>query len=270
MDKITRKRIKIVLISFCIVIILLGYIFYASMVYQNANQSYNIGYGSEDKAQIMNSINQLNSALKVIPWSKNLRSWKYMLYFKNGDYDKALKFAKARKDNKFISIIYESIGKPDSAKLYYRKQIDFEIKELKKQKDNYSKLTIQRQIALLYTFLGEKEVAKKYMTDLSVADQANREYLQHFDFYIENYKSGGLNDYYFGKTICMRNDSINNRFTLDSLMTVDRFVYESYSSTKFDKDKEVAIYKFREIYKTKAQKLGFKESSCEGTIFKVD
>jgi len=60
------------------------------MIFDQANQAFNEANSPSNHNKIENSILELDKALKGIPWSKNLKSWEYSLYFKNSELHKAL------------------------------------------------------------------------------------------------------------------------------------------------------------------------------------
>lgn len=270
MDKLIKKKLKFVLIGFLIALIPIGYWIYSSIVFEKANEAFNEANFSNDKIVINESIKEIDRALKIIPWSRFLKSCKYSLHYKIGDYYKALGYAKKRNDYDFISLIYESMDKPDSAKIYYHYQINVLKSALKKEDKEFRILLLGRQLALLYTFIGDSISAKKYLADLSQADYSTRKYMLKYDYYIENYISGGYSDYLYGITICMKNDSLSDKYTIDSLIDSHRFYYDNYTSEQTKGQDKKAVYEFKEIFEDKATSIGFKEIDCNERELKMN
>jgi hypothetical protein len=60
------------------------------MIFDKAGQAFNEANSPSNHNKIENSILELDKALKLISWSKNLKSWECSLYFKNTKFHKAL------------------------------------------------------------------------------------------------------------------------------------------------------------------------------------
>lgn len=264
MDKQTKKRIKIVLIGFCVLIIPISYWMYSSIVFERANQAFNEAQFSEDSEIIEKSIAEIAKALKVKPWDKILKSMISTLHLKNGDYYYALDFALKNNAYLYSGMIYEYLEKPDSAKIYYKLAVEQYKKQLNKLKEIEIKLQVERQISLIYTFIEDTLMAKKYLNDIPPEiDYQMRKMIMQYDYYIENYSKGGYKDFLYGEIICMKNDSISDSYVIDSLLEANRFYYEEYFLEKIENQKEKAIFKFKKIFQDKAQRIGFIETICE-------
>lgn len=268
MKKPANKRLKRVLIAFVIIMIPLSYIIalaYSIDLNDKAVENAIILHPN-DKIEINKSIDHINIAIKIYPWNYSFRMNKAQMLMKLNNYRGALNSAKKGTDlNKqypygleYIGMIYEYLDLPDSAKIYYSKAID-RYKQKLEHKNNNIRLT--QEIALLYTFLNDSINANKFITHLSKdTDDNTKELLKIFNFYIENYQSGGLKDFYEGETIRMIHNSINNDSIIDNLLLKNRIypntangtiVFENYDNKK--------VYRFRKIFEDKAKSIGFIE-----------
>jgi HEPN domain-containing protein len=194
-------------------------------------------------------IELINKADHCIFWRKNRSSKKAQLYFKKKDYKKALIYSKETENFLLTSLIYEISNKPDSATVFYRKKIEKLLNTIKNIDDKVLKLDAERQIALLYTFVGDSKAADKYLKPIPKDfDSRQKRMLLKYDFYIENYISGGYKDLLEGETVLFGIDSLPKYIDLDSLMNVHRFYFNESINSK---------YKIKKIFENKAIKAGF-------------
>jgi len=258
------KNIRFVLIGFFIALIPIGYWTYSSMMFDKANKAFNEGNFSENNTQIENCIKEIDKALRIMPWSKNLNSWKSSLYLKTGNYREALNYALKVDEFLYAGMIYEYMEQPDSAKIFYKKAIKTQIKQLRKLDNVESKILAERQIALIYNFIGDSDKVSEYLKEIPAeTNYQMRKMILQYDYYIENYKSGGYKDFLYGKKIYMKNDSINDDYTIDSIIDAKRFYYNNYSWSQIEGQDEESVYEFEEIFKFKATSIGFKEIDCK-------
>ncbi len=271
MDKLIKKKLKFVLIGFLIAVIPIGYWLYFSLQFDKANKAFNEGNFTDNKTQIENCIKEIDKALKIIPWNKNLNSWKSTLNFKIGNYKEALNYALKIDAYLYAGMIYEYLEQPDSAIMFYKKLIKPQIKQMKKLDDIGGRTLAERQIALVYNFIGDSCKVVEYLKEIPIeTNYQMREMILQYDYYIENYKSGGYKDFLYGEIICMKNDSLSEKFVIDSLIDVNRFYYDSYSSSQVKGRDENAVYGFKEIFKDKATSLGFIEIDCNKSELKMN
>jgi tetratricopeptide (TPR) repeat protein len=270
MDKLIKKKLKFILVGFLIAIIPIGYLMYSSLLFENANKAFNEGNFSDDKVQIEDCIKEIDKALRVTPWSKYLNSWKSTLNLKIGNYREALDYALENDAYLYAGMIYEYLENPDSAKIYYKKSIRSYIKQLKKLDDTEA-LLVERQIALIYNFIGDSDKVNDYLKDIPIeTNYQMRKLIHRYDYYIENYQSGGYKNFLNGNKICMKNDSISDKYTVDSLIDANRIYYDKYSSRKIKGQDERAVYEFKEIFKDKASSIGFIEIDCDDRSVKMN
>ncbi len=119
-------------------------------------------------------------------------------------------------------------------------------------KDENLSLQIERQLALVYTFLGEKDNAKKYLKEVpGNFDKNQKRIIQQYDFYIENYKSGGYKDFLEGETVLLGIDSLQPNIDIDSLFEANRIYYSGYTTSGDDYE-----YEIKKIFEKKALSLG--------------
>lgn len=268
--KLIKKKIRFVLIGFIIALIPIGYWIYSSLMFEKAIKAFNEGNFSENNKQIENCIKEIDKALRIMPWNKNLNSWKSSLNLKVGNYRKALDNALKVDAFLYAGMIYEYMEKPDSARIFYKKAIKPQIKQMKKLDDNETKILVERQIALIYNFIGDSDKVDEYLRDIPAeTNYQMRKMILHYDYYIENYQSGGYKDFLYGKKICMKNDSLTDKFAIDSLLDAKRLYYDNYSSRQIKGHNEQAVYEFKEIFKDKATSIGFKEIDCSDSILKM-
>ena len=271
MDRLIKKKIRFVLIGFLIALIPIGYWIYSSMMFEKANKAFNDGNFSENNKEIENCIKEIDKALRIMPWSKNLNSWKSSLNLKIGNYREALDYAFRVDAYLYAGMIYEYMEQPDSAKIFYEKSIKPQKKQLKKLDDNEAKILAERQIALIYNFIGDSDKVGEYLREIPAeTNYQMRKMILQYDYYIENYQSGGYKDFLYGTKICMKNDSLTDKYTIDSLIDVKRFYYDNYSSRQIKDKPEKAVYEFKEIFKDKANAIGFKEIDCDERELKMN
>jgi tetratricopeptide (TPR) repeat protein len=267
MDKTIKKKIRLVLIAFCILIIPIGYlaaISYAIKIHDNALELAQIKY-PDDPDVTQKSIIEIDKAIKIYPWNYLFYMNKAQLQLKLKDYKEALISARkgTEKNNQyaegleFQGLIYEYLGQPDSAKILYSKAIDKYKIRLNKNPDNQF---TNRGIALLYAIIGDMNNSKAYLTDIhETTEYYEKQLIERYDFYIENYQYGGLRDFLSNESIEMINDSIKDEYKLDSLIHSLRIYYNGHTTiTRLNQEKE-SIYKFRNIFKDKAESIGFRQ-----------
>ncbi len=267
MDKTTKKKIRFVLIAFCILIVPIGYlaaISYAIKIHDNALELAQIKY-PDDPNVTQKSIKEIDKAIKIYPWNYLFYMNKAQLQMTLKDYEEVLISARkgTEKNNQyaegleFQGLVYEYLGQPDSAKILYSKSIEKYKIRLIENPDNQF---INRQIALLYTFSGKINNAKTYLIDIpDTVEFHTKQMIEQFDFYIENYKTGGLKDFLSGETINMINDSITDDYKLDSLIQSIRIYSNGHTTVRRPNQEKKFIYKFRDIFKEKAESIGFKQ-----------
>lgn len=265
MDKEIRKKLKIVLIAFAIVIIPLGYIVaisFAIMIHDDALEKAMILF-PDDKSVIRKSIDDMDKAIMIYPWNHSFHMDKAQLQMKLNDYRGALISAKNGIDLKnyaegleYIGMIYEFLNQPDSASIYYSKAIDILKERLIKTNNNATNM----ELGLLYSFVGDSIKARQH---LKVASNDGEPYWKQvydrYDYYIENYRSGGLKDYLYGETIEMTIDSTLDKNQVDSLINDSRFYYDSQSEW-IKVNKIQTVYRIKKIFKNKAESIGFIEA----------
>ena len=262
MDKTTnKKKIRFILIAFCILIIPIGYlaaISYAIKIHNNALELAQIKYPS-DLNVTQKSIKEIDKAIKIYPWNYLFYMNKAQLQMKLKNYGEALISARngTEKNNQyaegleFQGLIYEYLGQLDSAKNLYSKAIDKYKIRLSENPDN--QLT-NRKIALLYTIIGDTNNSKAYLTDIyETSEYYDKEMIERYDFYIENYKSGGLRDFLSNESIDMVNDSITDDYELDSLIHSLRIYSNGHTTIVGTNQEKELIYKFRDVFKEKAE-----------------
>ncbi len=267
MDKTTKKKIRFVLIAFCILIVPIGYlaaISYAIKIHDNALELAQIKY-PDDPNVTQKSIKEIDKAIKIYPWNYLFYMNKAQLQMTLKDYEEVLISARkgTEKNNQyaegleFQGLVYEYLGQPDSAKILYSKSIEKYKIRLSENPDNQF---INRQIALLYTFTGKINNAQIYLIDIQeTTEYHEKQMIERYDFYIENYQSGGLKDFLSGETINMINDSITDDYKLDSLIQSIRIYSNGHTTVRRPNQEKKFIYKFRDIFKEKAESIGFKQ-----------
>lgn len=266
MNKLTKKKLRIVIIAFFILIIPIGYLFvisYAIKMHDDALKLAEIRY-PDDKDVTKKAIITIDNAIRLYHRNYLFRMNKSKLLLKLGDYRGALNAARkgTNLNDQFAvglqrqGLIYEYLNQPDSAGIYYLKTIEKLKQNCIKEPDNPF---IKRQIALFYTFLGDSLNAKKNLEKIPVETSSFlKSNLEIIDFYIENYESGGLKDFLYGETIEMVNCSIPEEI-IDSLILSERFYYQNYHAISDKNQDKKTIYEFRKIFKEKAKTIGFKE-----------
>lgn len=267
MDTQIKKKLKIVLIAFAILIIPLGYLIAISFsikIHNVALEKAMVRY-PDDKSVIKESINEIDKAIRIYPWNYLFHMSKAELQIELNDCRGALISAKKATDLKkqyaegieYIGMIYEFLNQPDSAKNYYLKAIDKYKKRLENKSNNNM---VNIEIALLYSFLRDSVKSNHYLKCASNdTDIYSKLMYDRYDYYIENYKSGGLKDFMFGETVEMVNNSVKNENQIDSLLNNRRIYYDSRSSIS-GKNKQIkSVYLFKRIFKNKAESIGFKE-----------
>ena len=268
MDKTTnKKKIRFILIAFCILIIPIGYlaaISYAIKIHNNALELAQIKYPS-DLNVTQKSIKEIDKAIKIYPWNYLFYMNKAQLQMKLKNYGEALISARkgTEKNNQyaegleFQGLIYENLGQLDSAKILYSKAIDKYKIRLSENPDD--QLT-NRKIGLLYTIIGDTNNSKAYLTDIyETSEYYDKQMIERYDFYIENYKSGGLRDFLSNESIDMVNDSITDDYELDSLIHSRRIYSNGHTTITGPNQEKELVYNFRDVFKEKAESIGFKQ-----------
>jgi len=243
------------------------YFMYAASKFDEAKEAYNNLVVHNDNSKIDNVLLKINDASKFIFWKKHLKELKIQLLIRKKEYRKALKYIKQTDAYLYTGLIYEILNKSDSAKIYYEKEIQRQIDNIDDYSDNLSlQLQAERNIGLLYTFVGNNNKAKEYLREIpSEIDSNERKILLQYDFYIENYQSGGYKDFIEGDIISFGIDSISKNIDLDSLIEANRFYYNGYigSDNKY-------IYKVKRIFEEKAISCGMNkiENTKANTIYR--
>jgi len=253
MEKSIRKKLKIVIIAFFILSIPLAFVVMSSIRIDVANKAFEEAIIFDSDENINSAIQKIDDALRVVFWKSNLPNQKIQLLYRKKEYRKALDCIKKIDANIFTGLLYEHLGKSDSARLYYKKQIPILKENLRDfKKDEYLTLEIERNVALIYTFLGEAEKAKKYLREIpSNFDFDRKNMIQRYDFFIESYKSGGYKEFLEGETVFFCIDSIQENVDIDSLFEKNRFYYDgcSGSNGKY-------TYEIKKIFEEKAISTG--------------
>ncbi|NOQ25544.1 MAG: hypothetical protein GQ564_09315 [Bacteroidales bacterium] len=252
MEKSIKNQLKIVIVAFIIIAFPMGYIVITSIKLDKANEAYEKAMIYDDK-KIDLAIQEIDNALKFVFWKSNLTNQKAQLLYKKKEYRKILNCIKNTKAHLYKGLIYEHLNKSDSAKVFYKKEIPELKEQLREYKDDENlSLQIERQIALVYTFLGETDNARKYLKEFTNDYDINQKrMLQEYDFYIENYKSGGYKDFLEGETVLFGIDSFPSNIDIDSLFELNRFYYKGYTATN-----DVYEYKIKKIFEKKAISIG--------------
>ena len=260
MDKQSFKKLKTVLIAFVILIIPLSYVLFVVVktdeVYTIYQNEYRFGTKKDNKEML----EKIDFALSLNPWNKSLLGMKVNLLMNNKQYHLALDYTKDIEAYETTALLYEYLNDEDSAKIYYKK----EILRLENMLDNYKDeptifRSMERQLALLYTFIGDDANVIKYMKEMPVdIDYYDKINLQRIDFYIENYAGGGYKDYLEGERLVFGTDHISNSIDIDSLITANRFFYDGETCVG-----EKCTYKIRKIFEQKALKCGLNKIPSE-------
>lgn len=257
MDNETSKKLKRILISFVILIFPVGYLFTIVYAFKIHTETIENLSNSDDQKEINVAIMELDKALRIVPWSSAIRESKYRLHFRTGNYRIVLNYALENDAYEYAAMMYEYLEKPDSAKIYYTKIINEGLyeNEIADEKNIMNKYAIQRHIALIYTFLGDTIIAKKYLLELNdTLNFEQKEFILGYDFYIDNYHFGGSKDFFYGETVSMTNDTISKEYNVDSLLMANRITSRGSSGTR-----QKTEYIFRLIHKEKAENIGFKQ-----------
>lgn len=253
MDRLTRKKLRIVLISFFILSIPIGYFAYASKLCDEAYDIYEKSIISEKNEDIELALQKIRKAKSYAFYNKNLLNIEVQLLYQQKEYRKALKVIENKDFYTYKALLYEHLNISDSALICYEKSIPI-LKELvRKKKNEITRVyEIERQIALFYTFLNQKENAIKFLKEIPHDyDPTFKEILLHYDYYIENYNSGGYMDFMEGETVKFGTDSIPENINIDSLINANRFFAEGSMQTKDQRE-----YEIKKIFEQKAIKIG--------------
>ncbi len=248
-------------------IVPIGYlvaISYAINIHDNALELAQIKH-PHDPRVTQKSIKEIDKAIKIYPWNYSFYMNKAQLQMKIKDYEEALISARkgTEKNNQyaegleFQGLIYEYLGQPDSANILYSKAIDKYKIRLNNNPDNQF---TNREIALLYAIIGDMINSKAYLTDIhETTEYYEKQLIERHDFYIENYQHGGLRDFLSNESIEMINDSITDNYKLDSLIHSLRIYYNGHTTITRPNKEQVSIYNFRDIFKDKAESIGFRQ-----------
>ena len=257
MDNTTRKKLRNVLIAFVILIIPIGYLFAVTYAFNVHVETMDNLIFTENKEDIKNGVMELDRVLKIVPWSSAIKGSKDELFIKLGEYRIVLNRALKTDSYGQVALMYEFLNEPDSAKIYYRKIITegkFEY-AINHEEELLKKYALKRYTALLYTFLGDSNNARKHLDNLpETLTDHQKLYISGYDFYIDSYESGGFMDFIHGERITMINDTLSSNYNIDSLLLSNRITYGSKSANG---DKTECEFKL--CYKEKAEKIGFKE-----------
>ena len=248
MDKSIKKKLKIVLVAFIIIAIPIGYFMITSIKLDKANEAYEEAMIYDDN-KIDLAIQEIDNALRFVFGESNLTNQKAQLLYKKKEYRKILDCIENTKAYLYKGLIYEHLNNSDSAKIYYKKEIP-KLKQQLKDYENDENLLFQveRQIALIYTFIGEQEKAIKYLKKIpNNFDFNQKRIIQQYDFYIENYKSGGYKDFLEGETVFYGVDSLSKSVDIDSLFEWNRFYYNGYTGSD-----DRCIYEIKKIFEQQA------------------
>lgn len=252
MEKSNNRKLKIVFVAFIIIAFPLGYIMIALARQDKANNLYEKAMIYDDN-KIDLAIQEIDNALKFVFWKSNLTNQKVQLLYRKKEYRKILKCIENTKTYLYKGLIYEHLQNHDSANVFYSKEIPELKKQLSKHKGNeYLALQIERQLALLYTFLGKTDSARVLIKEIPKDYDLNRKrMIQQYDFYIENYQSGGYKDFLEGEIVHFGIDSLPTNLDIDSLFESNRFYYNGYTENG-----NVYQYEIKKIFERKALSLG--------------
>lgn len=252
MEKSVRKKLRFVLWAFIIISIPSGYYIYSAMLLDKAYKAWEVAAISDNDEDIESALNRIEKAEPFAFFDKNLVNIKVQLLYRKKEYRKALKAIEKKDVLIYKGLLYEHLNRSDSAAICYEKAIPELKRQWKKNNENaHLANEIERQIALFYTFLNQSESAKEYLTEIPEDYNPEfRELLLHYDYYIENYVSGGYKDYLEGETLLFGTDSILN-MNIDSLFTVNRFYYDNYSGSGNKHE-----YEIKRIFEQKAIEIG--------------
>lgn len=258
MEKVFRGKLKVILIAFILVSIPIAYIVVLSLKLDKANKAYEEVIIFDDDSKIDLAIQKIDAARKFVFWKSNLLNQKVQLLYRKKKYREILKCSENIDAYLFKGLIYEHLNQSDSAHLFYKKEIPELKKSLKDYRNNENLLLqVERQIALVYTFLGETEKAREYLRDIPENyDFQQRESIQIYDFYIESYKSGGFKDFLEGETAYFDKDSISKSLDFDSLVEANRFYFNG--NTVIDNS---SLYEIKTIFEQKALVIGMNKST---------
>ncbi|NOX45786.1 MAG: hypothetical protein GXO89_02275 [Chlorobi bacterium] len=253
MERPIRKKLKTVVITFTILILPLLYLLFVLIKQDEANKAYEeaIVFGDKDKDNL--AIRKIDYAIRFVPWNRTLKNQKVQLLMKRKEYRKALNCILETDAYFFTALLYEYLNSDDSAKIYYRKGIPLLIEQLQDYNNDLVLLYQgERQVALFYTFLGEKEKAKKYLRKIpNTLDYYQTRIINQFDYYIESYQSGGYKDFLEGKTVFFGVDCIPKSIEIDSLIDANHFYYNGREGTGDDYQYEIKM-----IFEQKAVSCG--------------
>jgi tetratricopeptide (TPR) repeat protein len=252
MDKTVKKKLKIVLWAFIIISIPVGFFIYSALLIDKAYKAFEEAIFSDKNKDIELALKRIDNAESFAFFDNNLVNKKVQLLYRKKEYRKALNAVKRKDAYIYKGLLYEHLNRSDSAAILYEKVIPELKKKWKKNRGNaYLAYEIERQIALFYTFLNQSESAKEYLNEIPKEyDPELRELLLHYDYYIENYISGGYKDYIEGETLLFGIDSISD-MNMDSLFAANRFYFDSHSYSG-NKHK----YEIKKIFEQKAIGIG--------------
>ncbi len=256
LEKSIKKKLRIVLISFMILLLPLGYFIRVTFIMDKTNEVYQDAIEIGGRQNILAALNQIDKARSFIFWDIYMLHQKAQLLYKLKDYRQALETIKHKDNFIYQGLLYEHLGKSDSALICYKKAIPVLQKALRKQKDNiYLYSENERRIALMFAFLGDSVNSKKYLKPISSElDYFRRDMILRYDYYIDAYKNGGYKDFIEGETNYYNADSIPNRIDKDSLFRANRFYYNSYSGNQ---------YEIKALFEDKALLIGMRKINNE-------
>jgi tetratricopeptide (TPR) repeat protein len=254
MEKQTLKQLKRVLLVFVILMIPLSYVLYVAIktdeVYFLVQESQMLNAQEIDNEELLRKIDFI---MKLNPWNNALYGMKVNILISQKQYQSALKCSKERDAYITTGLIYEYLNEGDSAKIYYKKEVNRILNKINQFNDNPSlKRNLERQLAMLYKFIGDNENSVKYMKEIpDDIDYQEKKNLEWQDFYIENYKGGGYKNFLEGEISIFGTDSIPTGIDIDSLITANRFYYNGKSEIG-----ETITYEIRKIFEQKAIECG--------------
>ncbi|MBS2213996.1 hypothetical protein KEM09_21485 [Carboxylicivirga mesophila] len=252
MEKSVIKKLRIVLWAFIIISIPAGYYIYSASLLDKAYKAWEVASISDKDEDIEFALNKIEEAEPFAIFDKNLVNIKVQLLYRKKEYRKVLEAIEEKNLLIYKGLLYEHLDRSDSAAICYEKAIPMLKNQQKKiKKDVHFANEIGRQIALCYTFLSQTDSANKYLTKIPEDyDPELKEWLLQYDYYIENYVSGGYKDYLEGETLLFGTDSISN-MNIDSLFTANRFYFDNHSSRGNKHE-----YEIKKIFEQKAISIG--------------
>ena len=269
MDSSVKKKLKIVLIAFAIILIPLGYVVKNLIAIHINDMAINSvymepHYGMSEAEIRQQAIAELDKAIKI-----NKRNYLFYLnkakfYFELNQYQNALtEVQKSVERNDYAELIVfqgvlnEYLNKRQKAIDLYRKALIKYKDRLSKQPDN---LILKATIIMLnYIMDSDKEVALSNLEKLGKeASWENKHILDSFASYIyycpENLL--GMKSLNYGETVRIRFENFSEKDSVENLLIQNKISWESQGWASSDNN--WIEFEINKIYLAKALELGFK------------